>query len=462
MYRSILITFTGITAYFKAMYCDGEKEYENYQGSIPLSVNVIPQHQGGRNLSEIYCFATPEVLGAEINPDTISDYGEIRSFLRDSGVRNAFVNNYEYLKREIQQSVPAASVQSILFNQNISGIDLYKMIDENILKRTNDKILLYVDTTNCFRSIPISMFTVLNLIEKNYPHVKIRGIYYWKDANKTVSGIRYYELDDLLETFNEKHIAEEIDQFSRTYYMSDIERYLDTTNENVKMLCQELKKISDAVQYVNIMDLVNHIRTVISLAETLLSSNPGAVLEAYLRPLYETYVREYNDDPILMAINVAETMYSKKLIQLAATFMEAVYDQILIEAVKTRGYDIEVLDERVQYSCIKVVEANLQLRKDFRQYRSIDADIRNLKRVHNPPEDKFFEICSQLNTAYKDLWRVRPSGGRTVLRGSINSFLENVRNPMNHGDGTKEANTDAYIKDFIKAIDELYARLVEK
>ena len=165
---------------------------------------------------------------------------------------------------------------------------------------------------------------------------------------------------------------------------------------------------------------------------------------------------------MLGAINIAETMYSKKQIQLAATFMEAVYDQILTEAVKVRGYDIGQLDEKVQYNCIKIIEANLQLRKDFRSYRSLSSDIARLKKQPYPPEDKFFEICDELHQTQSHLWRLSPFNSKTVLRGAINNFLDNVRNPMNHGDGSKEANTDSFVKDFIEALCELYAQIAQK
>ncbi len=466
MKKKVFISFLGITAYWQGNYCFDlehiEKEQNvEYFGQVPL-IGRLMDHTDGE-IVNISFFVTPEVIKGEITPEIVENYGDVR----DKHPKKP--NNYEFLKRRLTDLYPCIenSIQPISMEMNESGMELYPKIVDKILSRflPDDEVELYIDSTNCMRSVPLSMFTVLNVIEKAYSNVNVKGIYYWKDqSKKTSTGKEIYTIEDLVRTFNDNRLAEELDHFQRTMHITQyITQDEETDTTDIKGLKAILKKLEIAMQYVNIMDLVIYSRQLLSVTDKIINaSDTGIILKTYLKSLQQTYSSYMDNDNVNMAINIAKGLYKAGQIQIGVTFLEAIYNQILREAMKKNLSNddkktFDELSENKMYKLEKYCELALCLRKGIASIK-INDEYNKLKYDSNAERDLYREIKRKLDNLRGRNHNVcdqRINGLHQNVGGIIYNYL-NYRNAINHGDGKKSTNQDELVNSFIVVLKHMY------
>lgn len=407
MAKRILISFMGITKYKTAeyTYADQGKEYTyelTHFGQNALINSYIPRKEAGKKPDKVYLFVTPDIINSANTPETA---------VYDAADMSKGMNNYAYLKEELSHSAGNTEVIPVQYESTIQGIELFDLIKENILnQQEKEKIKLYIDATNSFRSVPITMFTVMNMIEKTYgSNVKFAGILYWM-GNKTNTE---FKLVDLLPVFNEKHIAEEIDRFNRTFYIGDIVQYVDTSNVNVKEMCEKLKGISDSLQMVNLDSLTKYLRESKTVVDRLLGSGmESPVLKTYVEAFSKTINSLVMDNDFFTQLKVADELMEREQIQVAITLLEAAYIHFICDLLVKNGAKLPK-NEKDRYTIAKYTAAEIGL--DFAGRRVDDT--------HN------YDLAVKI---IKTLYKTVSSEKRRGYKRSIRKFLD-IRNEMNHG-----------------------------
>ena len=470
MKKRVFISFLGTTIYWAGNYCfdlnhTAEEQNVEYFGQIPLIRRLT--EDGNGKLDNISFFVTDQVMGG-ITPAEAEDYSTLGSMKP-----RPIPNNYLYLVKRLKELYPDIenTIQPVSMEMNESGMELYPKIVDSILSKFSEKdeVELYIDTTNCMRSVPLSMFTVLNVIEKAFGNVRVKGIYYWRDQSvNTPSGKRIYTIEDLVQTFNDNKLAEELGHFQRTMHITPyITQNASTDTKNIRNLKKILRDLEESMQYVNIMNLVENSRKLVSVTDKIINDpNTGIVLKTYLKPLKQTYSRYMDPDDIYAAIKIANGLYSDaQQIQISVTFMEAIYNRILYLAVKKQLAGSEKivfasLSKGKVYKLEKYTELSLCLRTEAyenqlnRAYedlsRNAGLDEKNLFAAIDRNLEELYKKNSKPPVCYRKI-----QGSNRKISQIINRFMD-FRNEINHGDGKTQQDEKEVISSYLEVLKYLY------
>ena len=193
---------------------------EKYQSCFGQLAFLKHLQKNNIAIDKLYCFVTKEVIAdGNATPDRI-DY----ETARDQKIRP---NNYLYLQDEIAKQNLNVPLAKVIYKETDEGITFFDELENSVFKDyadRNEEIELYIDTTNAFRSIPLSMLSVLNLVDVVYKNVTVKSVFYWmtmsyKNIEFTFSDITFVNRDN--------RIAAELERFEQTFMISDLnEKYL--------------------------------------------------------------------------------------------------------------------------------------------------------------------------------------------------------------------------------------------
>ena len=450
----VYLTTLGTTKYRDSKY------YINNDG---FDVNSPDYHFGtihyisntcGDSNNKLYCFVTKEIIdSSSITPDQ-KEYGTLE--------REETPNNYEYLKKELLDGTnifKEEDINYILIDYDFSGIQLYSSIRDNILnKYKDDQIDLYVDITNSYRSIPLTMFPALRMIENFHHNVNLVSLFYWQErTNDNIN--KYYSGTELLYTYNNILVAEEIGYFIDTFHIqstfgSQIEYEKGSLIPELK---EQLKKFENDLEYVNIKECRKDINDLLNKIRELKESDEfrnNIAVQPYIEQLENTFNQIHNNDNFVFDMNIARQLIDKNQLQIAATFLEAIFYNIFVEAACKMEPDIDyekVSDDIAykvsQYAKVKFFQNRNKSGKDGSSNRyayKLESRI-----------DELFNSCGRLSF-------MKTTNNNKVNR-VVNNYFNNVRNPMNHGHGetNKISKIDNHVNEFIEAL-EIINREVNK
>lgn len=432
--QTIFITFIGTTIYNNANYHMGNDVYTGHFGTIAQIRNVAKPDK----LNKVYCVVTDQVVAEDL---LTPDQQEVYPGERDKNSQKP--NNYEYFKKEINDIVINGnclikSTDKIKIDINSSGLDFYNIFNNNVLSKidSNEEVILHIDTTNCFRSLPQTMFTVLKMIEKFNTNVKISSIVYWR----TDGDYNNFYYMDLIETFHNTQIAEDISYFFDSFHLPGFENQFTDTNTSsiIRQFNGELKSIEKYLQYANIEKLCLHIRQAVGLMRKMLSGEEevNSVFIPYIQNIDTVYSKIIDKDDTTMSLNLANELLKRNQIQLAVTFLEAIFNRTIIN-IYYNSYPEKTFNKQKEYQIIK--NASICLKLKYGKLKNIDDE--SLSDVQN-----FYLQLSKNHSSFP----YRRLKGKKIIT-IISDFLD-LRNAMNHGHGDSVKNIENIFENFSHAI----------
>ena len=488
--KRILVSFVGLTVYNNAEYVLSETEsHQCCFGQIPL---LLYFQREGKPIDSLYCFVTDMVIDKQnATPDKIT-YDEVKKRNKDKkDGKTIRPNNYRYLEDEIgKREISLSSLKPVIYNENDEGIRFFDMLENNVFTDfdlNNEQVEVYFDTTNAFRSIPLSMLSVVNLVDVMHKNVSVKAIYYWMTLNDKNNRFR---LSDISSINRDNRIAAELERFEQTFMISDLnETYFKDAkpDKRLKKLFLELNGINQALQYVNLTDLVGHVEKAQQQLELICGrENNGELLERYLilKPYLTHMNMEYAqitkgcaENDLEIAIRIAEKLNNNEQIQLSVTLLEAVYNEILKRVLEKSGVVLSDKKSSVVYESVQHFDAALGLKQDRKEDEITEArqhTLNNDKYLSNSKMTKeeftayYQNLFNTIDSVSQDISNKLPDSGKE-FKYAISQFMGKVRNKINHGNLELGSHTEKnkreikkVVNDYIRVIREINSILLQQ
>ena len=437
---------------------------------------------------EVALFYTGDVVKSENRKPRKEDRGNERALMREYPTvkddERPKPNNLEYIKEliKIKTKKRPIHISTIKYDLNASSIKLMNVIRRKVLDQHKDEeVMLVLDLTNSFRSIPFSMFMICNLIEQEYPKLTLSAAYYWQimpqkytEENESGTKLDVYRSVNLLKTYHANRIAAQLEQFQKTLQMPDIVfDYSVDENENLKNLFYELSEVSKQIQYVNIENLQKHISSVLNILDDINNwkenelrlPNDFGYIDPYLNAIQKTFQGMYCEDKAEMSILIAKELLEKGQMQISITFLEAIYHTLLIDLLLNYGLDSDLLSSpdasyAAYKNCEKIllrneietilVEQNSALEQEKGKLKILkDKEPENRKQKNDNKDQicrckrnikiliSIYNVCNAIrkNTEMngKSFFNSRKIDGKKM--SDIIQKFRILRNPIDHGTG---------------------------